>query len=47
VERDENSIRFKKMMKHNEKLQRELLDYKQEVTHLKAKLLDLSELKVF
>lgn len=46
VERDENSIRFKKLMKHNEKLQRELLEYKQEVTHLKAKLLDLSELKV-
>ncbi|XP_031554608.1 coiled-coil domain-containing protein 170-like [Actinia tenebrosa] len=45
VERDENSIRFKKLVKHNDKLQRELLEYKQEVTHLKAKLLDVSELK--
>ncbi|KAK3698829.1 hypothetical protein QZH41_016033 [Actinostola sp. cb2023] len=45
VERDENSIKYKKLTKHNEKLQRELVDYKQEVVHLKARLLELSELK--
>lgn len=46
VERDENSIRYKKLVKHNDKLQRELLDYKQQVTNLKAKLLEASELRV-
>lgn len=46
IERDEHSIKFKKIIKHNEKLQRELVDYKQEVVHLKARLLELSELKV-
>ncbi|EDO48576.1 predicted protein [Nematostella vectensis] len=46
VERDENSIKYRKLVKHNEKLQRELLDYKQEVTNLKAKLMEISELKV-
>ncbi|PFX24254.1 hypothetical protein AWC38_SpisGene11115 [Stylophora pistillata] len=46
VERDENSLRYKKLVKHNDKLQRELLDYKQQVTNLKAKLLEASELRV-
>ena len=46
VERDENSLRYKKLVKHNDKLQRELLDYKQQVTKLKAKLLEASELRV-
>lgn len=46
VERDENSIRYKKLVKQNDKLQRELLDYKQQVTGLKAKLLEASELRV-
>lgn len=46
VERDDNSIKFKKILKQNEKLQRELLEYKQHVVHLKAKLLEASELKV-
>ena len=46
VERDENSLRYKKLVKHNDKLQRELLDYKKEVTSLKAKLLEASELRV-
>ena len=46
VERDENSIRYKKLVKQNDKLQRELLDYKQHVTGLKAKLLEASELRV-
>lgn len=46
VERDENSIRYKKLVKHNDKLQRELLDYKQQITSLKAKLLEASELRV-
>lgn len=46
VERDENSLRYKKLVKHNDKLQRELLDYKQQVTSLKAKLLEASELRV-
>ena len=46
VERDENSVKFKKILKHNEKLQRELLEYKQQVTILKARLLEASELKV-
>ena len=46
VERDENSLRYKKLVKHNDKLQRELLDYKQQITNLKAKLLEASELRV-
>ena len=46
VERDENSLRYKKLVKHNDKLQRELLNYKQQVTKLKAKLLEASELRV-
>ena len=46
VERDDNSIKFKKIVKQNEKLQRELLDYKQQAVHLKAKLLESSELRV-
>lgn len=46
VERDENSLRYKKLVKHNDKLQRELLDCKKEITSLKAKLLEASELRV-
>lgn len=46
VERDDNSLRYKKLVKHNDKLQRELLDYKKEITSLKAKLLEASELRV-
>ena len=46
VERDENSLRYKKLVKQNDKLQRELLDYKKEITSLKAKLLEASELRV-
>ena len=46
VERDDNSLRYKKLVKHNDKLQRELLDYKQQITNLKAKLLEASELRV-
>ena len=46
VERDENSLKYKKLVKHNDKLQRELLDYKKEITSLKAKLLEASELRV-
>ena len=46
VERDENSLRYKKLVKQIDKLQRELLEYKQQVTHLKAKLMEASELRV-
>lgn len=46
VERDENSLRYKKLVKHNDKLQRELLDCKKEITSLKAKLLEASELRM-
>lgn len=46
VERDESSIRFKKLQKQCEKYQREILQSKQLVTDLKAKLLETSELKV-
>ena len=46
VERDESSVRFKKLQKQSEKYRGELLQTQQLVTDLKAQLLETSELKV-
>lgn len=45
VERDESSIKFRKLHKQCEKYQREMLESKKLVTELKARLLETSELK--
>lgn len=46
VERDESTIKFKKLQKQCEKYRGELLQSQKQVTELKAQLLETSELKV-
>lgn len=46
VERDESSVKFKKLQKQCDKYRGELLQNQQLVTDLKAQLLETSELKV-
>ena len=46
VERDESSIKFRKLQKQCEKYQREMLESRKLVTDLKSRLLETSELKV-
>lgn len=46
VERDESSMKFRKVQKQCEKFRAELLQSQQLVTNLKAQLLETSELKV-
>ena len=46
IERDESSIKFKKLQKQCDKYRGELLQTQQVVTELKAQLLETSELKV-